>query len=244
MRCDERRQQRGELLQQIALDAGLTAADISAADVTALNALTAAPCGIWADGEVTSLSLMDAIAGSIGAFYAFDRFGVLRMGRVSAPAGPPAVTFDDVVIQALSIAEAGIPVWQVTLNYAKNWTVQSQPAGSVSVDRRTWLSQDTRSQVAKDATVQTAWPSATDQTFDTVLVNAADATAEASRRLALLSRRMLMSIDIDLSQLGTLDLGSVVGFAYPRYGLSSKLMTVVGVDAGADTHLATLTLWG
>ncbi|MBP0589275.1 hypothetical protein J8I87_05995 [Paraburkholderia sp. LEh10] len=232
------------LMQQIALDAGFTAGDISAADVAALNALTSAPCGVWADGQVTSLSLMDTIALSIGAFYSFDRLGVLRMGRVSAPSGSPAVTLDDVVLEAVNIREAGIPVYQVTVNYAKNYTVQSQPAGSVSVDRRTWLSQASRSQVAKSATVQTTWPSATDQTFDTALINAADATAEANRRLALFSRRMLMTVDIDLSQLGTLDLGSVVGFTYPRYGLPSKLMTVVGVDAGADTHLATLTLWG
>ncbi|MEM5384135.1 hypothetical protein VSR68_11155 [Paraburkholderia phymatum] len=232
------------LMQQIALDAGFTVADISAADVAALNALNAAPCGVWADGQVTSQSLMDAIAGSIGAFYSFDRLGVLRMGRVSAPSGAPAVIFDEVVLEAVNIKEAGIPSYQVTVNYAKNCTVQSQPAGSVSVDRRTWLSQDSRSQVAKSATVQTVWPSALDQTFDTVLINASDALAEANRRLALFGRRMLMTVDIDLSQLGTLDLGSVVGFSYSRYGLSSKPMTVVGVDAGADTHLATLTLWG
>lgn len=232
------------IMQQIALDAGFTSSDISAADVTALNALTSAPCGVWADGQVTSQALMDAIAGSIGAYYSFDRFGTLRMGRVTAPTGSPVVTFDDVVLEQVNIKEAGIPAYQVTINYAKNYTVQNQPAGSVTVDRRTWISQASRSQIATLAAVQTAWPSATAQPFDTALINASDALAEANRRLALFSRRMLLSVDLDLSQLGTLDLGSVVGFAYPRYGLSSKLMVVVGVDAGADTHLATLTLWG
>jgi len=187
---------------------------------------------------------MDTIAGSIGAYYSFDRFGVLRMGRVTAPTGSPAVTFDDVVLEQVNIKEAGIPAYQVTINYAKNYTVQNQPAGSVTVDRRTWISQASRSQIATSAAVQTAWPSATTQSFDTALVNSADALAEANRRLALFSRRMLLTVDIDLSQLGTLDLGSVVAFSYPRYGLPSKLMVVVGVDAGADTHLATLTLWG
>jgi hypothetical protein len=187
---------------------------------------------------------MDAIAGSIGAFYSFDRFGMLRMGRVTAPTGSPAATFDDVVLEQVNIKEAGIPAYQVTITYAKNYTVQNQPAGSVTVDRRTWISQATRSQIATNAALQTAWPSATTQSFDTALVNSADALAEATRRLTLFSRRMLLTVDIDLSQLGTLDLGSVVGFSYPRYGLPSKLMVVVGVDAGADTHLATLTLWG
>lgn len=232
------------IMQQIALDAGFTAADISAPDVAALNALNSAPCGVWADGQVTSQSLMDAIAVSIGAYYSFDRFGMLRMGRVSAPSGSPVVTLDDVVLEQVNVKAAGIPAYQVTINYAKNYTTQNQPAGSVSVDRRTWISQASRSQIATSAAVQAAWPSATAQSFDTVLVNPADALAEANRRLALFGRRMLMTVDIDLSQLGTLDLGSVVGFTYPRYGLASKLMLVVGVDAGADTHLATLALWG
>lgn len=232
------------IMQQIALDAGFTSADISAADVTALNTLNSAPCGVWADGQLTSQSLMDAIAGSVGAYYSFDRFGLLRMGQVNAPSGSPVVTFDDVVLEQVNIKEAGIPAYQVTITYAKNYTTQNQPAGSVTVNRRAWLAQATRSQIATSAAVQTAWPSATAQSFDTALVNVSDALAEATRRLALFSRRMLLTVDIDLSQLGTLDLGSVVAFSYPRYGLPSKLMVVVGVDAGADTHLATLTLWG
>ncbi|MFL9899060.1 hypothetical protein PQR71_13000 [Paraburkholderia fungorum] len=232
------------IMQQIALDSGFTAADISATDVAALNALMPAPCGVWADGQTTGQALMDTIATSVGAYYSFDRFGILRMGQIAAPSGTPVTTFDDVVLEAVNVKDAGIPAYQVVLNYAVNNTVQNQPAGSVTVDRRTWLSLATRTQTATNTTVQTAWPSATVQTFDTALINASDALAEANRRLALFGRRLLMTIDIDLSQLGTLDLGSVVAFTYPRYGLPSKLMVVVRVDAGADTHLATLTLWG
>jgi hypothetical protein len=149
------------IMQQIALDSGFTAADISADYVTALNALNSAPCGVWADGQTTGQTLMDAIATSIGAYYSFDRFGILRMGLIVAPSGTPAATFDDVVLEAVNVKDAGIPAYQVVINYAKNYTVQSQPAGSVTVDRRTWLSLDTRTQTATNAAVQTAWPSAT-----------------------------------------------------------------------------------
>jgi hypothetical protein len=232
------------IMQQIALDSTFTAADINAADIAALNALNSSPCGVWADGGTTGQSLMDTIAGSIGAFYSFDRFGILRMGRLTAPSGSPAVTFDDSVLETVNVKEMGIPVYQVTIDYANNYTTQAQPAGSVSVDRRAWLAQQFRTQIATNTALQTAWPSATTQVYDTGLINAADALAEANRRLVLLGRRMLMTVDIDLSQLGTLDLGGVVAFTYPRYGLPSRLMVIVGVDAGADTHLATLTLWG
>ena len=54
------------------------------------------------------------------------------MGRLTAPSGSPAITFDDVVLEQINVQEAGIPVYQVTIDYAKNYTVQNQPAGSVT----------------------------------------------------------------------------------------------------------------
>jgi hypothetical protein len=233
------------ILQQLALDSGfIKQAAISSADVTALNALNSATVGVWADGSVSTQNLMDLIAVSIGAYYSFDRFGVLRMNQVAAPGGTAAYTIDDTVLEDIQIREAGIPSYQVTINYSTNYTVQNQPAGSVSVARRAFLSQANRTQVAKNTAVQTAWPSAGTQTFTTALINQSDATAIAAQMLAVFSRRLLMTASIPLSELGTLDIGSVVGFTYNRYNLPSKKMLIVGVDAGADTNVAALTLWG
>ena len=233
------------ILQQLALDSGfIQQSGISSSDVSALNTANSAVVGIWADGQTTTQDLMNLVAGSIGAYYTFDKFGSLRMGIIAAPSGSPAYVIDDTVLEDIQIKQAGIPSYQVTINYATNYTVQSQPAGSVAVSRRTWISQASRAQVATNAAVQTAWPSASTQTLTTALVNQADAASIASQMLAVFARRLLMTADIPLSELGSLDIGSVVGFTYPRYNLPNKLMLIVGVDSGADVDKATLTLWG
>jgi hypothetical protein len=233
------------LLQQIALDAGIVTGDINAADVTALNALNAAPVGAWADGDVTPQSLMDSLAGSIGAWYGFDRLGALRMGRLDAPIGPPVVTWGGDALTALNIRELGVAAWQVTVRHSRNFTVQAQPAGSVTADRRAWLAQDYRQALQNDATVKTPWPAADSLTFDTALTVEADATAEATRRLALYkTRRLTLDAEIPLSELGAVDLGQVVAIDYPRYGFSNRLLRVIGIDAGVAEGVAKLTLWG
>ncbi|CAG2129111.1 hypothetical protein [Cupriavidus numazuensis] len=234
----------GALLQAVALDAGIPSGDIVAADVTALNAANAAPVGVWVDGEASGQSVMDALANAIGAWYGFDRLNRLRMGRLTAPSGTPTTLYADSDM-ALSVRSAGVPIWRAVVRYARNYTVQDQPAGSVSAARRAFLAQDQRQAASERTAVQTAWPSSDEVSFDAALVAEADATAEASRRADLYSvRRMLVDIEIPRTELGALDLGSVVTIQTTRYGLSGRLLCVIGLDAGADRGTAKLTLWG
>jgi len=234
----------GALLQAVALDAGIPVGDITAADVTALNAANAAPVGVWVDGEASAQTVMDMLANAIGAWYGFDRLNRLRMGRLTAPSGTPTTIYLDADM-ALVVRSAGVPNWRAVVRYARNYTVQSQPAGSVSAARRAFLALDLR-QVASDRpAVQTAWPSSEGVTFDTALVSEADAAAEAGRRADLYSeRRVLVDTEIPLSELGDIDLDSVVTVQTTRYGLNGRLLRAIGLDTGVDRGTAKLTLWG
>ncbi|WP_217995126.1 hypothetical protein, partial [Methylogaea oryzae] len=58
-----------QLLKQIALDAGIAAGDIVAADVAALDALNSAAVGVWVSDTSTAVQIMDAVAASVGAWY-------------------------------------------------------------------------------------------------------------------------------------------------------------------------------
>ncbi|MNS35031.1 hypothetical protein D3C72_671730 [compost metagenome] len=232
------------LLQALALDAGIPSGDIVAADVTALNGLNAAPVGVWVDGETSALSVMDAVANAIGAWYGFDRLNQLRMGRLTAPSGTPITIHMDADV-ALSVRSAGVPDWRAVVRFARNYTVQAQPAGAVSAARRAFLALDMRQTASERPAVQTAWPSADEIVFDAALVAEADAAAEASRRADLYSvRRMLVDVEIQLSELGVIDLDSVVTLETNRYGLGGRLLRVIGLDAGVGRGTAKLTLWG
>ncbi|MFZ6644416.1 hypothetical protein ACO0LO_01760 [Undibacterium sp. TJN25] len=235
----------GSLLQMIAVDAGIPLADINTADVAALNAANSAVCGVWADTTTTAQELMDQLASSIGAWYAFDRSNKLRMGRVIAPTGTPMATWGDDAIESLNLQEAGIPAWHVILQYGRNYTVNQQPAGGVAEARKAFLAQEYRQAEKSNTDTKTPWPAAQELTFQTQLVNEADATAECARQLTLYgARRLTLSVEIPLSELGAADLGNVVGLDVDRYNLRGKPLLVIGLDGGADNGVAKLTLWG
>ncbi|AGW94595.1 hypothetical protein N234_31605 [Ralstonia pickettii DTP0602] len=234
----------GALLQAAAIDAGIPSGDILAADVSALNAANAAPVGAWVDGEASALAVMDALANAIGAWYGFDRLNQLRMGRLTAPSGTPTLIHSDAIL-ALSMRAAGVPNWRAVVRFARNYTVQPQPAGSVSAARRAFLALDLRQTASERPAVQTAWPSSEEIVFDAALVAEADAAAEATRRADLYSvRRALVDVEIRLDELGAIDLDSVVELETSRFGLSGRLLRVIGLDAGVDRSTAKLTLWG
>ncbi|ALP62825.1 hypothetical protein [Paraburkholderia caribensis] len=234
-----------DLLVAIARDAGVPQADILQADVDALNTLSGAPVGVWTDSTETPQALMDFIAGSVGAWYGFDRLSRLRMGRVDAPTGVPAVAWGRDVQETVQPSSAGVPAWSVSVSYARNYTVQSNVAGSAGVDRAAFLAQEYRTAAATDDTVKIAWPHAQALTFETGLVNAVDAQAEAQRRLDLYkARRMTLDVDVPVTELGTVDLGDLAAIDTPRYSLTGRLLRVIGINSGFASGKAALVLWG
>lgn len=239
-------QRAGALLKQLALDGEIPTGDIVDADVTALNAANSAPVGVWVDGEANTQTVMDELANAIGAWYGFDRFNRLRMGRLTAPTGVPVARWSVDAVTSLVLRSAGVPNWRAVVRFSRNYTVQAQPAGSVAQARKAFLAQEYRQTAVEVVAVKTAWPSSEEVTFDAALVAEADAAAEATRRSALYSvRRILVDVEVPLSELGDqVDLGVVVALDHPRYGLAGRLLRVIGLDAGVDSDTVKLTLWG
>lgn len=235
----------GGLLQQLALDAGIPAGDIVGADVAALNAANSAPVGVWIDGEATAQAAMDELANSIGAWYGFDRLNRFRMGRLSAPAGAPVARWPVDACSAPVLRSAGVPDWRAVVHYGRNHTLQAQPAGSVTDARKAFLLQEYRQTAVEVASVKNAWPSSNEVAFYTALVAEADAVAEAARRSALYSaRRVLVDVEVPLSELGSVDLDAVVVLDVSRFSLAGRPLRVIGLDAGVANDAAKLTLWG
>lgn len=230
------------LLEQVAKDGGVLASEIVSA---ALDVAGTTDAGIWADGDVTPQALLDRLANSLGCWYGFDRLNKFRYGRLDAPTGTPAAVFDWTDLQSLSVKVADTPAWRVVVKYARNHTVQTQYAGSTPDARKAYLAEEYRQQAFETAAVKTPWPSAQELTFETQLVTQTGATALASTLGALYSvLRLRVDVEIALSDLGNLDLGSVVKLNTPRFNLSARLLKVIGMDAGVANESAKLTLWG
>jgi len=241
-----------QVLKRLALAAGISAGEVSSADVSALDALNAAEVGIYVEGETTAQDAMDQVAGSGAVYYAFDSAGILRMGMLSAPAGPAAVTLERYQIRALARRQArdnGRPVWSVSVRHSKIWTVQqSGLAGAVSAARRAVLEQDYRTAKAEDAGVKTQWLLADDVTIDTLLTSEAGAQTLADAWLELQKvPREIYDVTLErqvLTRYG-LQLMSVVGLRIGRFGLDAgKLFRVIGIRPELGKRRVVLTVWG
>jgi hypothetical protein len=238
-----------QTLKALALAAGLTAGEISSADVTALDSANSAVIGLWLRDEDT-LAAMDLAAASIGAWYGFDGAGTLRMGRLEAPSGTPAATLNDYDVLAIERRpprDASIPVWKLSLKHSRNHVAQpSDLAGAVTAARRELLAQDYLTETASDAAIKTQWLLSGEAEITGSLTAAADAATEASRQLALIKvRRDVFDVTAPLDAAVSLKLMDVVRVVYPRFGLTSgKDFRVIGIRIELAQQRIVLSLWG
>lgn len=80
----------GQLFNSILTYAGIASGNISAADITALDAAASYATGLatpW-DRDMTTLEALDILCASVGAWYGADRDGVFRIGRIEIPQSP------------------------------------------------------------------------------------------------------------------------------------------------------------
>lgn len=246
----------GQVWQALLLRAGLTVGDIVASDVSALDAATSAPVGIYigSDNDTSAIQAADLVAASVGAWYGSDALGRFRIGRIELPSAGASVgtiTATDVVrIERTASADpgVGIPAWKVKLNYARLWEVQDDLTNAVTAARKGYLSQEYRREEAADASVKTASLTSPELEFDTVLVAQSDAAAEAARRLAIYKQRrdmLQVRVRVDAPLAAVLDLGKVVTLSLSRYGLASgKPFLIVGLRSDMRNYFFDLTLWG
>jgi hypothetical protein len=235
--------------------------DFLPSDIAALDALNSAEVGYWVGtSETTFLQVAGDILNSIGAALVPDRLGVFRMFRLDDPAGKlPVLTLTkpEIIENSTRGVERlvtgdqgkGIPAWQVTLNYAYNYlTMRKADVDQVNATAayKAFAEKEWRTAIAKNGAVKDRHKLATELTFDTYLLNEADAQAEATRRLALHSvARDRFRVPVKSFLVEQVDIGSIVALQMPRFGLATgKNFVVIGIAENFQTGITTLDLWG
>lgn len=227
--------------------------EISATDITALDTANSATIGVYFRDAITVSAALDQITQSVGAWWATDAAGLIRIKRLEAPSGAAvmSLTPDNTAnLKRVPLSDGGLPVYRVTVRCVPNLTVQtSDLLGTVSAARRARLAQPFQDGIAEDATIRTAFLLAPELTIETRLACRAQGDAEATRLLNLFKvKRDRFEVTLytnGLSELATIDLGAVVRLTYPRYGLDSgKLFRVLGYQLDAVQNTVSLTLWG
>lgn len=234
--------------------AGLTSGDISAIDLTALDAKQPGTIGLYLDRDITVAGALDLIAQSVGAWWASDANGVLRLQRLEAPSGASVATFDgDSIVegslQRVPMNDNGLPVYRVTVRAVPNYTVQNTGlVGSVSSARRARLAQPYQDAASEDLTVRDVYLLAPERIVQTLLACLPVAQVEATRLMGLYGvkrDRYELKVKAMPAVLASIDLGVVVTLQYHRYGLTTgKQFRVLGYQLDPVADEATLTVWG
>jgi len=234
--------------------AGLSSGQISATDLTTLNAQQPASIGFYASNALTVASVLDQIATSVGAWWATDLTGTFRLVRLDLPSGTPALDlnaedFTQGSIKRIPLTDNAIPSYQTTVRCVPNWTVQEQGlVDGVRAARRNRLAQPYQDASTVDALVRARYLLSQERTINTLLVCLVAGEVEAIRLQSLYGARRDrydVTIQADTATLAALDLGVVVRMTYNRFGLDAgRLFRVIGYQMDPVEGVVSLTVWG
>lgn len=244
-----------QLMSAAMQKAGIVSGDITAGDITALDTAAGYEVGYWAGtADTPTRQVLDDLSNSVGAYWGVDRLGKFRMGQVIAPLVGDSIgtltAVDILSIDRVRSADdgAGIPSWQVTIDYSKVWQVQNDLGSTVPDTYRNERSVEFRSVVQSDATIKTQWPKSVELRFKTLLTTAANATTEATRRRDLYKVRrdtLVAKTRLSDSLAAAIDIGATVTVQLPRFGMSAgKPFLVTGIRTDMRNNIFDLTLWG
>lgn len=208
-----------------------------------LNTVQPAPIGY-----LCPLGSDETVAGAVGKIMAGvggwggalrdERYGVWRL---DTPSGVPTALYDatnlaDAPALAQIPEDLSPPPWRVRVPFGRNWTVQTDLAGSVSDARRAFCAEENRYATAESNTIKRDHPPGHEVVFDAYFRDESDAQDEADRRLALWGARPELYV-IKLAQLLPVhELGETIKVTFPRLRLDDgKLLRVVRtVDDDAE----------
>jgi len=206
-----------------------------------VNSLPTYLLGCYITGDKTLQAVLDDISASVRAAWYYTRQGLLTwywFNGVGAPTN--ALTADGIEDDTLYPRRRIAPAKSITLGYRKNWTPQADGlAGSVreSTPATAALYEKDESTVTATNASQANNAEAATITTGTLIVNQADAQAEATRRAAWAAVPRQVFECSAFAAPFALELGAAVSIEYPRYfvGGQAAVITRMTDDLLNDT---------
>ena len=223
--------------------------DMDLGSFASLNTDNSSEVGIWVGAEQRSgLAVISELLVGVSGFGGFNRFNKFSVGIFKAATGDSSLDFDKTNILKLEAIELprGLspPNWRRQVGYQKNYTPQTDIAGSVADDHRAFIVEQYRISVSSDSSVLNNFTLATDPPFVKGLyAQKADADTEASRLLTLYKGKHHL-FRIEMAFPFKLNINDVIKITYPRFGLDNgKLGRIVALEDDADNYTSTIEVF-
>jgi len=201
-----------------------TLAEIDATSFDAFAASNTQPVGLYLKDRANVLESTTRLVASVGGRLTVNRAGKLALVALSLPRATAgrSVSSTDMLERSLALSQFPVVEAGVKLGYCKNYTVQDNlqtgiPQEHVSLFKDEWLTV-TRT----DSLAAANYVTYTEPVLDeTLLLTAADATAEANRRLGMVSTQRKVFKYVGLAHMMLEELGGTQTITHTRFGLSS-----------------------
>lgn len=224
----------GAIIKHIVVNYGTTKYLLSEVDTGILDTYTQYT-GVYITDRENVFDVCQRIANSVGASLSQSYDGKLILSRLTLPGYTVAepivttITEDNVNYNGISIQERVAVKGAIKLGYAYNWTEQTDGlAGAVPQSSLDLYKKPYQFTTPKDNAILTSYAiTAQPIEEETLLINEAEALAEANRRLTLFkTQRTIYSIEGRMDFI-TMTPGLGVTLQNYRFGLSTPVVGVV-----------------
>lgn len=201
-----------------------TPAEIDTASFDAFAAANPQPVGLFLKDRANVLECTTKLASSVGGRLTVNRAGKLALVLVTLPrlTAGRSVGAVDMVERSLALAQYPVVEAGIKLGYCKNYTVQDNLQTGIPQEHMALFKDEWLTVTRVDSVAAVDYLTYTEPVIqETLLLTAADAAAEASRRLNMVSTQRKVLRYTGLAHLMLEELGGTQTITHSRFGLSA-----------------------
>ena len=177
-----------DIVEYLSKREALVTADIDAASIASFNTTVPYAVGFYIASRQNLISVIDKLMNSVGAYWLFNRAGKMVLWQLNNLTNSPSAYFDadDVLDNTFKFVSSNLPYARAAIGYQKNFTRQTNLAGSVNEANRNLYQGDNLISTADNSSIITAHPLAVKpEPLDTLITTLTNANTESARVLAL-----------------------------------------------------------
>lgn len=200
-----------------------TLAEIDPVSFSAFAAANVQPVGIFLKDRANVLDVANKLAASVGGRLTVNRSGLLALTALVKPStAGRSISAMDMVERSLSLSQFPTVMAGVKVGYCKNYTVQDNLQTGIPLDHILMFKQEWLTVTRTDSIAATDYITYTEPVIEeTQLLTAADAVAEAIRRLDMVSSQRKVIRYTGMAHLMLEELGGSQTITHRRFGLSA-----------------------
>jgi hypothetical protein len=212
----------------------------------ALDNVVTGDVGIYITEKTTVSDVINRILIPLQCYWTYKRDGIITVGVGKEPSESVfELNADNIIDGDIEVINVYTPSWRINLGYARRWTNQNEIAAGASDAYRDFNQEEYRLITLEDRNIRTLSASADEKTFQSLLINQADAITQAQRIENLYNKQRKLYRLMVKDLLFRVFIGDTVTIKLNRFGLNSgKDFLITGINEDAETNITELEVWG